>query len=38
MYEGILEKSKGEITNKGEQEWLRKSFLLVDDQIRTPEG
>lgn len=37
-YQPILEASEKEIASKGEQEWLRKSFLLVDDKLRTPEG
>lgn len=37
-YEDILDRTKGDINTKGEEEWLRSSFLKVDDEIRTPAG
>ena len=37
-YEGILDKTKEDINTNGEQEWLRMSFLRVDDELRTEEG
>lgn len=37
-YEKILDNSKDDINKVGEEEWLRKSFLKVDDQLRTPLG
>jgi serine/threonine protein phosphatase PrpC len=37
-YEKILCDKKGEIPTLGEKEWLRESFLRVDDEIRTEKG
>jgi hypothetical protein len=37
-YQGILNDSKGIIDEKDEKEWLRQSFLKVDDLLRLPEG
>lgn len=37
-YEEILNDTKSQIEIDGEKEWLRMSFLRVDDKLRTPEG
>ena len=37
-YESILTEKNDDISIKGEKEWLRESFLRVDDSIRTEKG
>jgi serine/threonine protein phosphatase PrpC len=37
-YENILTDKKDDISGKGEKEWLRESFLRVDESIRTEKG
>ena len=37
-YQKILKNSANLIKENGEQEWLRRSFLAVDDELRTVKG
>lgn len=37
-YQKILKNSANQIKDIGEQEWLRRSFLSVDDELRTVKG
>ena len=37
-YQKILKNSANLIKENGEQEWLRRSFLAVDDELRTAKG
>ena len=37
-YPTILKNTFGTIDSNGEKEWLRQSFLKVDDELRTEEG
>jgi serine/threonine protein phosphatase PrpC len=37
-YEKILKNSANTIKDVGEQEWLRRSFLAVDDDLKTAKG